>query len=255
MFCENCGKQIEDDSTLCPYCGNDTSSNSMSQQNTNTNKNSKNFDTTNKNSNKAVKYLKKLGVITMSDSEESQYDVSNNQKKLQNTFIEPDEQLLGKFGNGYFVNLLFNNTKKCHALLTDKRIYLKGTFYSGGGKNILKTTEERTLDLEDVTGTGFIYQKVSLIMLFLSLLFGIIEIIGIPALIIDGEQEIVAVLVLCLPFTILLIMLTLKSRRIFFFIDYAGGRIKIDARLIGLSDVRDFHKQMRRAKDALKKEK
>ena len=254
MFCENCGKQIEDDSALCPYCGNDTSSNSMSQQNTSTNKNSKNSDATNKSSKKAEKYLRKLGIITMSDSEESHYDVSNNQKKLQNTFIEPDEQLLGKFGNGYFVNLLYNKTKKCHALLTDKRIYLKGTFYSGSGKSILKTTEERTLDLEDVTGTGFIYQGFSLIMLLLSLLFGIIEIIGIPALLIADEQEILAVFLLCLPFIMLLVLLTLKSRKIFFFIDYAGGRIKIDARLIGLSDVRDFHKQMRRAKDALKKE-
>lgn len=44
-----------------------------------------------------------------------------------------------------------------------------------------------------------------------------------------------------------------KSRKIFFFIDYAGGHIQIDAQLIGLSDVQDFHKQMRRAKDALKK--
>ena len=59
---------------------------------------------------------------------------------------------------------------------------------------------------------------------------------------------------LCLPLTLIFVILTIKSRKIFFFIDYAGGRIKIDARLIGLSDVRDFHKQMRRAKDALKKE-
>ncbi len=32
----------------------------------------------------------------------------------------------------------------------------------------------------------------------------------------------------------------------------AGGNIQIDAKLIGLSDVQDFHKQIRRAKDALK---
>lgn len=244
MFCGNCGKQIEDNSAFCSYCGYNIISNSMSQQNTSANKYIQ----------QAVNFFRKTGVIAMSDSEESHYDVSNNQKKLQNTFIEPDEQLLGKFGNGYFVNLLFNKTKKCHALLTDKRIYLKGTFYSGSGKNILRTTEERTLDLEDVTGTGFIYQKVSL-MLFLSLLSGLVEIIGILTMIIANDQELLAVFVLCLLFTIPLVALTLKSRKIFFFIDYAGGRIKIDARLIGLSDVWDFHKQMRRAKDALKKEK
>lgn len=245
MFCGNCGKQIEDNVTFCPYCGYNTISHSTPQQNTSANKYIQQLRN----------FMKKTGIIAMSDSEESQYDVSNNQKKLQNTFIEPGEQLLGKFGNGYFVNLLFNKTKKCHALLTDKRIYLKGTFYSGSGKNILRTTEERTLDLEDVTGTGFIYQKVPLIMLFLSLLSGLVEIIGIPTLIIKDEQEVLAALVLYLPLTILLVTLTLKSRKIFFFIDYAGGRIKINARLIGLSDVRDFHKQMRRAKDALKKEK
>lgn len=51
---------------------------------------------------------------------------------------------------------------------------------------------------------------------------------------------------------LILIVAAFFSRKIWFFIDYAGGKIQIDAKLIGLSDVQDFHKQIRRAKDALK---
>lgn len=218
MFCTNCGKQLQDNSASCPYCGNNTISNSMPQQN---------------------------------DFKKSQYDVWNSKQNLENTFIDPNEQLLGKFGNDYFVNLLYNKTGKCHALLTDKRIYLKGTFYSESGKSILKTTEERTLDLEDVTGTGFIYGQLSIIMILFSL-FSLIFALIIHCVDYNSNG---AVLVVGLFIAIPIAIYALKSRKTLFFIDYAGGRIKIDASLIGLSDVQDFHKQMRRAKDALKKEK
>lgn len=214
MFCKKCGKPLENNSASCPYCGNSTINNSMHPQN---------------------------------DSEEAQYDVSNSQQKLKKIFIEPDEQLLGKFGNDYFVNLLYKKTEKCHALLTDKRIYLKGAFYSGSGKSILYTTEERTLDLEDVTGTGFIYEQSSIIMLF--------SLLPIILAMIYDLNNVVVLFISIIIATLIAICVLFKSRKTFFFIDYAGGRIKIDASLIGLSDVQDFHKQMRRAKDALKKEK
>lgn len=75
--------------------------------------------------------------------------------------MEPDEALIAKIGNGFFINLLFRKPQKCSMMLTDKRLYLKGVFYSSGSKKILRTTEERILDLKDITGTGLIYIQLS----------------------------------------------------------------------------------------------
>lgn len=251
MFCSKCGSEITEGAKFCEKCGasvgeNETLSAEMLK------------NTANTYAKKTNNFLKNSGIIAINDAEESQYDVSNNTQELKNIFVEPDEQLLAKLGNGYLVNLLFNRVRKCNALLTDKRVYLKGTFYSSDSKKIFKTAEERILDLEDITGTGFIYTRSSVFMFFLSFILAVFStILGIEfhgRIYIVGTDlgdwfySIAGVAVLSTIFTLIRM---LKSRKIFFFIDYAGGRIKIDAKLIGLSDVQDFHKQMRRAKDTI----
>lgn len=129
-------------------------------------------------------------------------------------------------------------------------VFIKGAMYTGSGKTLMKMMEERTLDLEDITGTGFIYTKVSKLMIFLGILFEIAA--GVLGVETGGDQGLIAGLVYGLVPCLILIIAAFFSRKIWFFIDYAGGSIQIDAKLIGLSDVQDFHKQIRRAKDALK---
>lgn len=249
MFCSNCGNEMSDDAIFCTVCGAKTGQNDTAS--TDSVKN-----TANEYVQKAGDFLKNTGVVALNDSEVSQYDVSDTSPELKKIFIEPDERLIGKFGNGYLVNLLYKKVKKCNALLTDKRVYLKGTFYSGTGKSIFKTTEERILDLEDVTGTGFIYSQMSKLMILWDLLcfIGALPMLYIVLSQIRYHYINPVFLLLALALItvgVISVMITLRSRKTFFFIDYAGGRIKVNARLVGLSDVRDFHKQMRRAKDAL----
>lgn len=245
MYCSNCGNEISDNAKFCAACGAKTDESHTASADSLKN-------TASEYVQKAGDFLKNTGVVALNDSEVSQYDVSDTSPELKEIFIEPDEQLLGKFGNGYLVNLLFKKVKKCSALLTNKRVYLKGAFYSGTGKTIFKTTEERILDLEDVTGTGFIYTQISKLMIFFDVLFILASLVSFGLMVADGMEEVFALIMLaCVIAAIISVINTIKSRKTFFFIDYAGGRIKVDARLIGLSDVRDFHKQMRRAKDAL----
>lgn len=211
MFCSSCGAQIADDSVFCPECG--------AVQN-------------------GAKAPKPAAARATTNAA---------MQSVEQVFMDPDEKLLASLGNGYFVNLLFNRVKKCSALLSNKRVYLKGTMYAGDGRTLFKLVEERTLDLEDITGTGFIYTRVSKIMIFLGILFELLmAILGGM----DGElaMGILAGLIPCL----ILIIAAFFSRKIWFFIDYAGGKIQIDAKLIGLADVQDFHKQIQRAKDATK---
>ncbi|MCM1025053.1 MAG: zinc-ribbon domain-containing protein [Roseburia sp.] len=165
-----------------------------------------------------------------------------------NLFISPDETLIATLGNGFAENLLYEKIKSCKALLTDKRVYFQGIFYSVSGKNLSTQKEEMIVDLEDITGTKFRYGASVMMKIIISLLIPIVlSLLFIP---IGG----VVGAFMCLEiFSIIYSVLTyLKGRTTYFAIEYAGGSICFDATIVGLAEVRDFQKQIRRAKDALK---
>lgn len=184
MFCGNCGKQIENATGFCPYCG---------------------------------------------DIIEEEIPVGNDSKYKQ-IFIEPDENYIGSLGNGYLNSFLTDREiKKCVAMLSDKRIYLRGNMVDLNSGKIERFNMQKTIDLEDITGTGFIYASPQLWKLILA--------------------------VLTVPFiipAILLIVSYIKGRNTLFFIEYAGGCIKFDASIYGLAESQDFEKQIRRAKNNIK---
>lgn len=184
MFCGNCGKQIEDTSNVCPYCG------------------------------------------TMVEKEVT----VGNDSKYRKIFVEPDENYIGSLGNGYLNSFLTDRgINRCVALLSDKRVYLRGNMIDINSGKIERFNMQKTIDLEDITGTGFIYASPQLWKLILAILTAPIII---PA--------------------IILIVSYIKSRDTLFFIEYAGGCIKFDASIYGLAESQDFEKQIRRAKNKLK---
>lgn len=147
-------------------------------------------------------------------------------------FVEPDENYLGSLGNGYFNSFLTNKKiKRCIALLSDKRVYLRGNMVDINSGKIERFNMQKTIDLEDITGTGFVYSSPQVWKLVLAIL-------TIPVII---------------P-AILLIVSYLKSRNTLFFIEYAGGCIKFDASIYGLAESQDFERQIRRAKNHVKEE-
>lgn len=192
MFCGNCGKQIDDSCNVCPYCG------TRIKQDTRIEK-----------------------------------DVVKEKDDIYKViFVEPDENYLGSLGNGYLNSFLTNKKiKRCIALLSDKRIYLRGNMVDINSGKIERFNMQKTIDLEDITGTGFVYSSPQVWKLVLAILttWAII-----PA--------------------ILLLVSYLKGRNTLFFIEYAGGCIKFDASIYGLAESQDFERQIRRAKNHVKEE-
>ncbi len=177
--------------------------------------------------------------------------------KANDYFVNPNERLISSIGNGFFTNLLFGNAKSCSAMLTDKRVYFRGTIYQSQGKAIKKTTEERTIDVEDITASGFIYTRLSILSIVLGVLLMVIALVlyfNLPPRYYDRFVREFCLCSLCFAFGLILLLCTIIiSRKTWFYIEYAGGRIQLDARIIGLSDVQDFNKQIRRVKDAVLK--
>lgn len=102
-------------------------------------------------------------------------------EKLSESFVSRDEKYIASLGNGYIMNYLANKSvKKGFAFITDKRVYFKGSCLSGTGKRLVKTNEERTVDVKNITGSGFTYHRQwgILIALFFSILVSIAGAIG-----------------------------------------------------------------------------
>ena len=238
MVCSKCGATLKKHDKFCGVCGTAVENTKNSQ-----------VKATIKNSVQDAT----CDASDRNSSSEQAFDYMEP-SAYSKVFVEPDEQLLGSLGNGYLENILNKKVKKCHALLTDKRVYLQGTFFTGSGKTLISDTCDKILDLEDITGTGFKYTKPlgKLATILLSFFWGIAggafgywwnyEIYEIFIGILLGE---------IVPAIIILIQY-IRCRKTDFIIEYAGGAIRFDASIIVLSHVKDFHKQMRRAKDHVK---
>ncbi|MGN0400656.1 MAG: zinc ribbon domain-containing protein [Acetatifactor sp.] len=228
MYCDNCGTKVEENASFCTACGKPVSE--IGSQSS----------------------AAGAVVPTPQLNEEISY---MNPSDYSNIFIDPEEQLLGTLGNGYLENILHRKVKKCHALLTDKRIYFQGTFYTGNGKQLQQKKSEKIVDLEDITGTGFLYSKplgilASIIWIVIPLLLFLFCLVwSIKA---GNEEYVLCALGVDVIAILRLIIRYLLNRNTFFEIEYAGGSIRFNAQIIGLSAVKDFQKQIRRAKDAAK---
>lgn len=154
--------------------------------------------------------------------------VSNN--KYERIFIEPNENYISSLGNNYLNSFLTEQKiERCVSILSDKRVYLRGNMIDVNFGEIERINMQKTIDLEDITGTGFVYSSPQIWKLVVAILTAPIII---PA--------------------ILLLISYFKNRNTLFFIEYAGGCIKFDASIYGLAESQDYEKQIRRAKNRLK---
>lgn len=146
MVCDKCGTEVTKNDKFCPKCG-------------------------------AEVLKKKKKKTEMPEIEE--YKLEDKEiEKLSQSFASRDEKYIASLGNGYIMNYLTNKgLKNGFAFLTDKRVYFKGSCLSGKGKSLVKTDEERTVDVKNITGSGFIYRRywgvlIALIMSLIAVLSG-----------------------------------------------------------------------------------
>ncbi len=245
MNCKTCGEPLADGAKFCGKCGavvSEAAGDSRVEQ------------PPGDMANRLKSYAAKAGEAFQPQSE-PQEQLMPTSSYSSKVFVEPDEQLQGTLGNGYLENLtlLGRRMKSCRALLTDRRIYFQGRLLTGQGKDLRHDICERIVDVEDITGTGFVYSKplgilasiikllVSVLAMLLSNGFGIIRHFNNYEYVLSLMGIVVAILWIVISYLI--------NRWTLFAIEYAGGIIKFDAQIIGLSAVRDFQKQIRRAKD------
>lgn len=81
--------------------------------------------------------------------------------------MNPKEQFVCALGNGYIQNYLAGGfVGKGFAVVSDKRVYFNGKTYEVHNSRLKATSESRTVDLKDVTGTGVRAIKYPLLKIF-----------------------------------------------------------------------------------------
>jgi uncharacterized Zn finger protein (UPF0148 family) len=251
-FCVNCGTKLEEGVKFCSECGVEISSEeSVQQENTYKEKVYREDSSIKKNQNEI--YQDKL-------------EFTGN--KYEKIFVEPDENYVDALGDGYLVKFLsIKKIKRVVALLSDKRIYLRGNMIDIDSGKIKRTNVQKTIDLEDITGTGFSFES-QVWKLIVGILFAVVAIF-VAIITIDRYDYVFdynggasvfffvlnKVLSSAIVPTILavgMIVWYIMSRHTFFMIEYAGGYIKFNSSFYGVEKSRNFEKEIRLAKNKVK---
>lgn len=177
--------------------------------------------------------------------------------KFKNLFAEPTEKYLSSIGNGYIINFLAGNSfASGFSVISNKRVYFKGKCYYKENSKLKKSIEERTVDLKDVTGTGYI--SVNPIYLLVAacislFVFIVMLILAFTFRDVDGVWNVILGVLSFASFIGFPLSSTLYilKHKTLFEIAFAGGKIAFDTYLYSKSEIDEFQKQLRRAKDSI----
>lgn len=193
--------------------------------------------------------------------EEQRHDMNTFSKLL----YDSSEKVIAVLGNNYAQTFLTSGVLgKGFAVLSDRRVYFKGKCWFRKGKFLYNKNEEKSVDLGDVTGTGFIHNKASWarIAYIISFIFtGIYFLAGIMTAILQGaiskdnsEDPIFIYSAIGLAAIGLLFLIIYRAFHYTIFeISYAGGSIAFNTRWIPQNEAANFQKNLNLAKDQINK--
>lgn len=200
-----------------------------------------------------VKFCDECG--TYIGTEESKMVVTTPVVSYENVFVEKDEKLLGKLGDGYVNMASIINTasirgkaKKINALLTDKRLYLQGRMSVGAPGARYKFPgigiREKVLEHKDIVSTEIMflsqtqYIVAALLWFIAAFLYAIMGV--------GGVFVTIAIILFVLASAFLICGLFVKQR--LFVIEYTGGRIQFTIKNAESLEAEEFLKKINSAR-------
>lgn len=175
---------------------------------------------------------------------------------MSNLFVDANEKEISTLGSNYLRNFLSTGSlENGFCTVTDKRVYFRGKCYTKSGNNYKSTKEEKTVDLKDVTGTGFTFIKHFWLMILAILcsIWCVYVIVMCCNAAYSREAERISMIFMSglLP-TVILWGLYLFLKVKVFEISFAGGKIAFKASSYNENEVNNFQRALRQAKDNYK---
>lgn len=173
-------------------------------------------------------------------------------KDVSDIFVNPDEYQIATIGGGYFINLLHaGQLARGFGVLTASRFYYRGKAYHQLKWMLYKTNEESTVELQNITATGFVFSR-NLILAAIAALVTLIELMLIVIGFFDSPENVIEYLIVTLIgacITVALWALYIWYRRAIYQVSYAGGTIAINASAYDMKQLHDFDRRLHQAKD------
>ncbi len=180
-------------------------------------------------------------------SRETYQKEQSEQKNISNLIVDPQEQQIAVIGSSCLDSLLRGGgLSKGFGILTDKRFYFKGKCFTKTVSGRVKIDQEYTVDLENITASGFVYIQ----RYWLLVLAALDLIVGIVCLFDRYKRAASALgIVACLVFVLIYFL----TKRVYYDVYFEGGVVSVDvSKYGGIKEVREFNKSLRMAKDRRK---
>lgn len=199
-------------------------------------------------------------------------EINPNDERFKKIFTSPKEKFVCALGNSYLFNYLNNflstgsmmstTFSQTFAIISDKRVYLKGKAYLLDGKRLRTERRDRIVDLKDVTGTDI--QRINPVAI---LVMGIIiTILGIIGFIIAGSAgssgyhyysrknnpaKIIGNIIgsIFMMMGIAMIILYFINRLMIMWVYFGGGSFGIALKGFSQREIDNFQKALRTSKD------
>ena len=175
----------------------------------------------------------------------------------QSQFVSPEERTVAILGNSMAQTFLSTgDLSSSFAVLSDKRVYFHGKAFVRNGKRFSVRKEKRIVDVQDVTGTGFIYSN-PVWLKYVSYVLSFVAFVGLIYSGISGgeivEGDAAPIIFLCsfvLP--IILSLIYCWKKRSLFEISFAGGGIAFNVRWFPAEESQNFQNALKQTSDAAK---
>lgn len=235
MFCSKCGAEIKEGESFCSKCGN---------------KVGKQIDLE-EIKNVAAEKLQD-GMSTIQEQTEA-YQAKRKEEleresisQAEDVFVDSSEEQIAVLGGGYLSNFVHGGgLTKGFGIVTNKRFYFRGKCFQKVGGQYIRTNEEKSVDLPDITSSGFVYhQNILLMVLSIVMSVATVLLMGFGSYYIN-----VSILFMALILTAIFWGFYFLSRKCIYEIQFAGGSIAVRASQYGIRETRKFDKEIRRAKD------
>lgn len=179
-------------------------------------------------------------------------------ESLKRILYDNSETIIAVLGNNLAQTFVSTGRiGKGFAILSNKRVYFKGKCLIRKGKGYYSKIEEKSVDVSDITGTGFVHNKATWLLVLFIVSLGIatfFDVLLIFNVMITGFISLIHFLS-CLLFTSLCIVFIFLYKSLnysAFEISYAGGGIAFDMHWITAEESKEFQRSINLLKDRIK---
>ncbi len=186
----------------------------------------------------------------------AQGDGVKRMKEVKELFADANEKECSVLGEGYLYKFLTDDVLyRGFCVMTDRRLYFKGKYFQKVGRKFRPDKGEYTIDLKDVTSSGFTTARFGIVF-FLEILFVIVmtalflRFVEVVDHFYFGDETIIesCLVLMALGLIAVPFYYYLKPFKAFV-IEYAGGGIAFLVPDYFEEDARMFQKALHRAKD------